>query len=434
MSARHTLLHLFDAAVAEADPLAPTRDVLGARLAERSDDNRGWVIAVGKGAGRMARGARLAAADCELELAGGLIVAHEPAAASSDTPFEALVSDHPVPGARARHAATRLGLFAQAVSPGDHVLLLVSGGTSSLLAAPVAGVTDAALDHLWRLLLGAGSATDVRVMNTIRRRFLRWGGGRLAQALAGARLHQVLLSDVVGDDPAIIGSGPAIPDAARAAAGLALLREHRIIGRVDASIIAHLDDVVSGLRPETPKPSDPVFRTVDPPIVLGRARLHDGMVRAAKAAGHVVMLHRNPLVGPASTAGRALAHTLAESAAPGIHCWTGETTVDLGRHHGRGGRSQELALSAALSLSRLGPPGERVTLLAAGTDGRDGPTDAAGAVVDAGTASRIIAAGFDPDASLARHDAYPALDAAEALIRTGATGTNVADIVIALVR
>ncbi len=434
MPARRTLLHLFDAAVAEADPLAPTREVLGARLAERRDDARGWVIAVGKAAGRMAKAARLAAADTDLELAGGLIISHEPVAVAPDTPFEALISDHPVPGPRARHAALRLGALTQAVIPGDHVLLVVSGGTSSLLAAPVDGVSEAALDHLWRLLLGAGSATDVRVMNTIRRRFLRWAGGRLAQALEGAQLHQVLLSDVVGDDPALIGSGPAIPDATHAADILALLREHRLITRVDSSIVAHLNDVVAGLRPETPKPSAPLFNTVDAPTVLGRTRLHDGVLRAAKESGLTVHLHRNPLTGPAATAGRALAHTLAESAAPGVHCWTGETTVDLGKHHGRGGRSQELALSAALSLSRLGEAGERVTVLAAGTDGRDGPTDAAGAIVDAGTAARIAATGVDPDAALVRHDAYPALDAAGALIRTGATGTNVADIVLALVR
>jgi glycerate 2-kinase len=433
MSARHTLLHLFDAAIAEADPLDPTRDVLGARLAERSDAQRGWIIAVGKGAGRMAKGARLAAADTDLELAGTLIVAHEAVVVPPDAPCEALISDHPVPGPLARHAAQRLGVFTNAVLPGDHVLLAISGGTSSLLAAPVDGVSDAALDDLWRLLLGAGAATDVRVMNTIRRRFLRWGGGRLAKALEGARLHQVLLSDVVGDDPAIIGSGPATPDATRATDILAMLREHHLLTRIDAGIVAYLNDVMAGLRPETPKPFDPAFQSVDPPIVLGRGRLHDGVVRAAKAAGHPVMLHRNPLVGPASTAGRALAHALAESLAPGIHCWTGETTVALGSNHGRGGRSQELALSAALSLSRLGPAGQRVTLLAAGTDGRDGPTDAAGAVVDAETVARIVAGGIDPDVALARHDAYPALDAAQALIRTGATGTNVADIVLAMV-
>jgi glycerate 2-kinase len=431
VDARATLLSLFDAAIAEADPLAPTRDELRTRLSQRSSDGRGWIIAVGKAAARMARAARLAAADTDVELAGGLIVAHQEV--HFDAPFEVVVSDHPIPSVRSRHAARRLEALTQAVLPGDHVLLTVSGGTSSLLGAPVDGVSDAAFDHLWRLLLGAGDATDVRVMNTIRRRFLRWGGGRLAAALRGAHLHQVLLSDVVGDDPAIIGSGPAVADATTAAEIVELLRAHKLSDRIDRAVLAHLHDVTAGRSPETPGPDDPIFAAMQPPTVLGRTRLHQGVERAAQDLGLPLMVHHHPLTGDAATAGRALAHALT-AAQPGLHSWTGETTVDLGERHGRGGRAQELALSAAHWLAQLGEAGARVTLLAAGTDGRDGPTDAAGAIVDASTVAQMQARGFAAESHLARHDAYPALDAAGALMRTGATGTNVADIVVALVR
>ena len=431
MEPRALVSTFFDAAVAAADPLSPTRDALVARLQARADDGRGWIIAIGKAAGRMARGARLAAADTDLELAGGVIVAHEHVA--FDAPFESLIGDHPFPGARSRHAAHRLGTLTQAVNPKDHVLLVISGGTSSLLASGADGVPEPALENAWRTLLGAGAAADVRVMNSIRRRFLRWGGGRLAEALHGAHLHQVLLSDVIGDDPALIGSGPATPDPLTARDILATLQEHRLVDRFDQPLIAYLHEVIAGRRPETPKPDAAYFARVDAPVILGRTVLHHGVTDAARDAGVPLVVHHSPLTGDAATAGRALAHMLANSAAPGVHCWTGETTVELGERHGRGGRCQELALSAAVSLATLGEAGRRVTLLAAGTDGRDGPTDAAGAIVDASTVATIIARNVDPAASLARHDSYTALNTAGAILRTGATGTNLADIVIAVV-
>jgi hydroxypyruvate reductase len=431
MEPRALVSTFFDAAVAAADPFTPTRDALVARLEQRADDGRGWVVAVGKAAGRMARGARLAAADTGLELAGGLVVAHEHV--PFDAPFESLIGDHPFPAARSRHAAIRLGALAQAVLPKDHVLLVISGGTSSLIACGADGVPEPALESAWRTLLGAGAAADVRVMNAIRRRFLRWGGGRLAAALQGAHVHQVLLSDVIGDDPGLIGSGPATPDPLTAREVLTLLHEHRLVDRFDKPLVAYLHDVIAGRRPETPKRDDSAFASMAPPTVIGRVRLHDGVARAARDAGVPITVHEHPLTGDAATAGRALAHVLTNTAAPGVHCWTGETTVELGERHGRGGRCQELALSAAISLAGLGESARRVTILAAGTDGRDGPTDAAGAIVDASTVSAITARNLDAATLLARHDAYTALNGAGALLRTGATGTNLADIVVAVV-
>jgi hydroxypyruvate reductase len=379
----------------------------------------------------MADAARLAAADADLELAGGLVVG----ATDADVPLplESVVGDHPVPGRRSRRAAERLGALTQAVLPGDHVLLLISGGTSSLLAAPADGVDGAVLDEAFRTLLGAGGGVDITVMNAIRRRFLRWGGGRLAAAVAPAPVHQVILSDVVGDDPAVIASAPATPDPLTAAGLRALLEKHGLTERLPRELIAYLDDVVAGRLAETPKPGDAAFANVDLPVIIGRVRLHDGIAIAAREAGVAFTNHEAPVVGEASVRGREFALWLATEAAPGVHCWSGETTVTLGDSTGRGGRSQEFALSAAVALDALGPGLQNVTLLAAGTDGRDGPTDAAGAVVDGSTAKAIRDAELDPAHLLARHDAYPALDAAGLLLRTGPTGTNVADVVIAVV-
>ena len=378
----------------------------------------------------MAEAARLAAADAALELAGGVIVG--PAPVSVDAPLESIVGDHPIPGARSRRAAQRIGALTQAVLPDDHVLLLVSGGTTSLIAAPANGVDGHALDEAFHTLLGAGRAVDITVMNAIRRRFLRWGGGRFAAAVMPARVYQVILSDVVGDDPAVIASGPATPDPLTARELRALLDEHGLVGRLPASLVSHLGRVIAGHEAETPKPGDTAFDNVRAPVIIGRTRLHDGMTQAARARGVPCTIHEAAVLGEARERGKAIARWLATEASPGIHCWSGETTVTLGDATGRGGRSQELALSAALALDALGDAGARVTLLAAGTDGRDGPTDAAGAIVDGGTAAAIRAAGIDPAVSLAGHDAYPALDAAGALVRTGATGTNVADVVVAV--
>jgi hydroxypyruvate reductase len=158
--------------------------------------------------------------------------------------------------------------------------------------------------------------------------------------------------------------------------------------------------------------------------------VHGGIENAARRLGASVVVHSEPLTGDARLRGTALAQWLASSDAAGVHCWTGETTVALGGATGRGGRCQELALAAALELERCGA--SHVMILAAGTDGRDGPTDAAGAIVDARTATTIRAHGMDPVAALERHDAYPVLATADALLRTGLTGTNVADVVLAI--
>lgn len=423
------MLAFYTAAVAAADPHEPAREALTARLQERTDDGRGWIIAVGKASARMADAAMLAAADTDLEIAGGLVVGTTEADVAP--PLEAIIGDHPVPGPRSRRAAERLGALTQAVLPADHVLLLISGGTSSLVAAPVDGIDGAALDEAFRTLLGAG--VDIAVMNAVRRRFLRWGGGRLAAAVAPAHVCQVILSDVVGDDPAVIASAPATPDPLSGAELYEWLERYELLERLPRALVAHLNDVVAGRAPETPKAGDAAFANVDAPVIIGRARLHDGVAAAALAAGMAFTNHEAAVVGEASVRGRELAKWLATEAGPGVHCWSGETTVTLGGATGRGGRSQELALAAALALDALGAGHQHVTLLAAGTDGRDGPTDAAGAIVDPSTATAIREAGVDPAAALAAHDAYPALDAAGALLKTGPTGTNVADVVIALV-
>jgi len=401
------------------------------------------LIALGKGARAMAAGAVAALGTRDLGLVGGVVVA--PAATASVHPaLRVLIGDHPVPGAGSAAAAAAIGDAVAAVRDGDHVLALISGGGTSLAAAPATdaasvGVSQADLGRLSELLLGSGA--DIVVMNTVRKRVSRWLGGRLAAALAAARVHNLVVSDVLGDDLASISSGPCVPDPRTASDVIAALRQYGLGDAVPPTIGAYLDAVVTGRLPETPKPGDPAFAAVTTEIIVSNAHATTAAADAARQAGiDEVIVMPTPLDGEASICGVRLASDLIarrkrQRGPRRSICvvWGGETTVTLGATPGHGGRSQELALAAARSLADAGEQGAGILILAAGTDGRDGPTDAAGAIVDGMTWGAIAAAGRDPARDLATHDAHAALDAARALLRVGHTGTNVMDIVIGLV-
>jgi hydroxypyruvate reductase len=358
------------------------------------------------------------------------------------------VGDHPIPGASSLAAADAVQAVVRAVEPHDGVILLLSGGASSLAAAPVEGVAAADLHALFALLHGAG--LDIRRMNLVRKRVARWGAGRLAAALAPARVLPIVLSDVPGDAVEVIGSGPCAPDDATAREVRALLDESSLLERVPPSILAYLDAAERDPRRETPKPGDARLAGVLETELLGHRAAVNAAAADARARGLAAIVSPAPLDGEAAVQGARLAEetlrlarqlrTVAGAAAtPLVTLHGGETTVTLPADGvGLGGRSQELALAAARVLAGArgdGPSRARddVAMLAAGTDGRDGPTDAAGAVVDASTWRRARDAGRDPELDLSRHDSYRALDAAGALLRTGLTGTNVMDVAIALV-
>ncbi|MBI1809028.1 MAG: DUF4147 domain-containing protein [Gemmatimonadetes bacterium] len=435
------LREILAAALDAADPAASTRGALERSLHadELARHQRLWIIALGKAAPAMA-GAALAFADARAwRVAGGIVVTTpdapthaSDAGRSPNAPDARLLlcqGDHPVPGAGSLRAANELADLCEKVGDDDVVLALISGGTSSLVGAPVDGVSADAFAALHALLLGSG--LDIGRMNAVRKRFSRWGAGRLAAALAPAIVHPVLLSDVPGDDPAMIGSGPCSPDRSSAADVEAILRDAGIAGRVPLAIAAMLGAVVAGALPETPKAHSSVFARVRPAAVTGNGSALRAAAARATALGieRVVRMER-PLSGDAAESGRAIARAVLASESGTCLIFGGETTVRLPADHGSGGRSQQLALAAADVLRDAGDA--PVALLAAGTDGIDGDTGAAGAIVTPRTWDAMAAAGIDPAAALTRCDANPALDAAGALVTTGPTGTNVADIVIAL--
>lgn len=398
------------------------------------------VLAIGKAAVPMARGALAGCAAQDAPLAGGLCIVHEsPVDADAVAPLAVLVGDHPVPGVRSLHAADAIGTYVRDhVRDGDHALVLVSGGTSSLVAAPLPGLAMDDIVALGHALLHCGHPIDV--VNRVRRRVHRWGGGRLATALGerGAATTVLLVSDVIGDTLPSIGSGPCTADPVPRGEVLALLDTiPGVPARVRTWVAADRDDA------RMPAAGDPRTAYVHQQIVASSATLaaaaHDEAWRRALHADTNVVR----LAGDAHDAGAAFVTAMLTSRTrresrgvrdvPSLRIAIGEPVVHVADPaRALGGRMQAFALAAARALHDAGDAAEGLHLLAAGSDGRDGPTDAAGAVVDRHTWSRIRAAGHDPDRALAEHRSYLALDAVDATIRAWDTGTNVNDIVLGL--
>lgn len=432
------LLDLYRVALAAVEPGVATSRALA--RAVPAPGSRTWVLGLGKAAHAMTRAAIVHLSDTERTPAGGLVAAADPGPPPAEN-IEVVVGDHPLPGPGSAAAAEALEAIVRNVRPGDDVWVLLSGGTSSLVAAPVRGIPSADLRAAYEVLFRSGLA--IHEMNHIRKRISRWGAGRLAAALSHAEIHVFAVSDVTGN-PASIGSGPCAPDPTTADRIRGMIAAETLDG-LPPSVLNLLERTSRGLAPETPKPGDAVFRRVVTEVVASN---RIAVVAAADEATHRglrVRVRRKPVAGEAADCGTAIARKLASLAAfeaaggegtglasgtPACFMAGGETTVTLGPEPGRGGRCQELALAAARELG--GVPSTRVTLLAAGTDGRDGPTDYAGAIVDNDTWDRIRAAGRDPAADLEAHNSLPALEVADALVRTGPTGTNVADLVFAL--
>ncbi|HET9604352.1 MAG TPA: DUF4147 domain-containing protein [Gemmatimonadales bacterium] len=330
--------------------------------------------------------------------------------------------DHPVPGQHSARAAGAIGAFAEGMTADDHVLVLLSGGTSSLAGAPVAGVSLESLQAIFRMLLASG--LDIHEANTVRKRFLRWGGGRLAAALAPAHIHVLAISDVPRDEPATIGSGPVSPDDSTPADVTALLAAHELDLPRDAA--AALTAMSRGDAPGMPGRDAPCFRRVTFQVIASNATALEAAAAMARSLGYSTALEPDGLHGDAREVGKELAQRL-RAQPPGQRCaliMGGETTVTLGRSAGTGGRNQELALAAAKGLDGAA----HVALLAAGTDGKDGNSALAGGLVDGDTWKRIP----DGAAQLRTHESSAALASAGAALYTGLTGTNVMDVVIGL--
>jgi glycerate 2-kinase len=341
--------------------------------------------------------------------------------------IEVWEAGHPLPDARSLAGAADALRVARSASPASLLLCLLSGGASALWAAPVPGVSLQHLRETTDALLRSGAPiTDV---NTVRKHLSCIAGGQLARAAAGARLVTIAVSDVIGSPAHVIGSGPTVADPSTFADALFVLRSRGI--RPPPEVTFHLQRGAAGEIPDTPKPDAPFWARTSHHVVSDNSTALDALVEALVGSGYRVRVVERGVVGEAREFGAGVVREAlrAREAGAGREAlvWGGETTVTV-KGRGRGGRNQEAALAAAMALGGTG--GIIVGFFA--TDGTDGPTEAAGAVVDGGTVERGARRGLDAGDALAANDSYAFLRATGDLLVTGPTGTNVNDLAVAL--
>jgi hydroxypyruvate reductase len=423
-SPRAFLEHLYRAAVRRALPLHNTQAFLPA-----PPKGRTIVLGAGKAGGSMAHAVeQLWPADAPLE---GLVVTryhHTPPRPQGVKPrIEIVEAAHPVPDEAGLQAAQRILAMAHGLTKDDLVLCLISGGGSALLTLPAEGLTLADKQRINRQLLESGA--NISEMNCVRKHLSRIKGGRLAAACAPAKVVTLTISDVPGDEPSIIASGPTVPDATTCADAVAILQRYAI--EVPGAVMSLLEQGAL----ETPKPGDDVFDGHEVHLIATPQQSLEAAAREAQAAGLNTYILSDEMEGESREVGKvhaALARAVAQRgqpfAKPCVILSGGETTVTIrkqpeGTPRGRGGRAGEFCLGLAQALQGQ----EGVWALAADTDGIDGVEDNAGACVWPDTLARGLAKGMKIDAYLSRNDAYGYFDAIGDLVVTGPTHTNVND-------
>lgn len=379
------------------------------------------VIAIGKAAESMLSGAVTVLGE---QVNSGLLITKQGYAvdgsfAQGNIPV--ITSGHPLPTVRSLLAGQRLLSFLENQSEHMTLLFLISGGASSLVEVLPEGVTLEDLQKVNDWLLSSG--WDIGTMNRVRKTLSCIKGGRLAKYLKVRKAICLMISDVPGDRPDVIGSGFLFPDKNEQQ------DEEPNQKWSDFRLTPELPAWITQLptAPAAPSQDDPCFNTISAKIIASLADAKRAAAKAAKALGYSVVHHEQMITGDAEAMGQALAKELC-TGAPAFHLWGGETTVSLPPRPGRGGRNQQLALAAAEVISGQSP----CYFLAAGTDGSDGPTQDAGALVDAGTLARGRQSGCEVMQTLRRADAGSFLAASGDLICTGPTGTNVMDLMLGL--
>lgn len=380
--------------------------------------------------------ARAAVERLEGRIDRGLIVCrdeHLARAPKAGGRLQTLPADHPMPTPRNLLAANALAQLVASVTEEEQLVVLSSGGGSAQLAAPRKGLTLEHIAALTHSLLRSGATIDE--INCVRKHCEAIKGGQLAR-LTGANtsarppVEVFVLSDVLGDPLDVISSGPFAPDPTTFEDAIEIM-DRRNLARDHGAVMALLefgrceatgDD---GPVEETPKPGDPAFNRVRHHIIANNASAIEAAAVALRAAGCEVVELRNGVTGEAAQVGRALAARVRKLQPNQAVVWGGETTVTVGSSTGKGGRNQELALAAAIEIEGLD-----AAIMSLATDGIDGPTDAAGGIVDNGSAAAMKRAGIDVAAALRQHDSWTALRACGSLIEIGPTGTNVNDVMV----
>lgn len=429
---------IFNAGLRAVDPAACVRRHLsladgrlrvGGAVHPLASTGRLYVVGIGKASAAMAQSVEAVLGD---RIDEGLVITKYGHGLELSR-CRVVEADHPVPDENGVAATRALLDLVAGAGPGDLVLCLISGGGSALSPAPVDGISLADKQATTRLLLACG--TTIHEINTIRKHLSRIKGGGLCRHANGAAVAALILSDVIGDDLDIIASGITAPDPGTFAACMEILRRYALLEKIPRPVNDYLSAGMNGAVPETPKPGDPVFDRVDNTIVGSISAALGAAQTAAREQGYAPLILSSMIQGEASEVAKVLCAVAREVnrsghplPAPVCLLAGGETTVTL-KGDGLGGRNMELALSAALALDGA----DNILLLSAGTDGTDGPTDAAGALADGTTVSRANAMGLKPAAFLANNDAYRFFEKVGGLFITGPTRTNVMDLQIVLV-
>jgi hydroxypyruvate reductase len=419
---RRDAMAIFRAALAAADPAAAVTRHLERLKLDRYQ--RILVVGAGKAGPSMARAAERVLGR---RIAAGLVnVKHVTARLRR---IELNASGHPVPDAAGVAGAEGIAALAASAGRDDLVLCLISGGASALMPAPAPPVTLEEKQTVTRLLLACGA--NIQEINCIRKHISTLKGGQLARLAAPAAVESLLLSDVIGDSLDVIGSGPTAPDASTFGQAAAIFEKYGIAERVPASVRERIAAGIAGEIAETPKPGDPLFRRVRNTVIGSNRLALDAAARRARALGYRTLILASEIEGETREIARmhaAIARQIVKSGQPvrppACIITGGETTVTL-RGEGLGGRNQEFVLAAALDIAGL----PNTVVFSAGTDGTDGPTDAAGAIADGDTLRRNpLAIEF-----LTANDSYRYFDSLGDLVKTGPTDTNVMDVRLILV-
>ncbi len=338
---------------------------------------------------------------------------------------------HPIPDAKGILAADNIIRLVESADENTLVVCLISGGGSALFVSPCDGVTLGEKQEITDLLLRAGA--DIGELNAVRKHLSKVKGGRLAEIASPAEIISIMISDVIGDSLDVIASGPTAPDSSTYQDALDVIDKYDLAGRAPVSVMDHLRKGRQGVLPETPKDENPVFENVQNVIVGSNSIALEAAKKKAESLGMRTRIVTAALQGDAGEAAIKLAEEAKQEREKSTRVPTclisgGETTVVV-KGSGAGGRNTELALKFAMEIEGV----SGITLLSAGTDGTDGPTDAAGAIVNGQTAATAKSRGLDPRAYLDRNDSYHFFKELNSLVITGPTGTNVMDVQIIII-
>ena len=429
---------IFHAAVAAVDPFALVRDSLdlsgshlraGDHELALTDNSRVFVIGAGKATPQMARAAESVLGN---RLSGGSINTKHDHAVPLDH-IQTVECSHPIPDEDGVRGVHQMLALLEELTPDDVIVCLLSGGGSALMPAPAAGLSLADKGQTTAALLACGAT--IHEINAIRKHLSAIKGGQLARQAMPARVVSLLMSDVIGDPIDIIASGPTAPDPSTFADCLALLAAYGIADQIPALARQHLEAGARGLRNETPKTGDPAFQHTTNVVIGNNALALTAASAEASRRGYQPMVLSSCIAGETrhiASMHAAIAQEIAATGqplpSPACLISGGETTVTI-KGNGKGGRNQEFVLAAAIDLA----DSDGITVLSCGTDGTDGPTDAAGAIADGTTVARACATGHTAADSLARNDAYPFFQSLDDLVISGPTGTNVMDLRLLLV-